>query len=178
MAVGAFSPGRRTVGLSEMLSGGNWVAEPVPIPSRAPNVFANEVSCGSPTSCLFVGDHYLRGHPGSNLAEAWNGSSWRIVTMRNPPFTAFSGLVDVVCPTAGFCLAVGFAGTGRRSHDTAYTWKNGTTWHRPAVPKPRGARNSELSGLACADVADCMAVGNYTSATGHNLPFAASWRGQ
>jgi len=175
MAVGAFTPSRRAVGLSEMLSGGKWVAEPVPIPSRAPNVFANEVSCGSPTSCLFVGEHYLRHHPASNLAEAWNGSSWRIVTMRNPPFTGFSALQDVACPTAGFCLAVGFAGTARRYQDTAYTWKNGTTWKRVTVPRPRRARNSELAGLACFSSSDCMAVGNYTSASGRYLPFADRW---
>jgi len=175
IAVGAFTPSRRAVGLSEVLSGGKWVAESVPIPSRAPNVFANEVSCGSATSCLFVGQHYLRGHPASNLAEAWNGLSWRIVTMRNPPFTTFSGLQDVACPTAGFCLAVGLAGTGRRYQDTAYTWKNGKTWKRLAVPRPRGARKSELGGLACFSAADCMAVGNYTSASGHFLPFAVRW---
>src|SRR5262249_6494429 len=54
MAVGAFTPGRRTRALSEMLSGGKWVARPVPIPARAPNVFANEVSCGSPPTPLLA----------------------------------------------------------------------------------------------------------------------------
>ena len=175
MAVGAFTPVRRAVGLSEVLSGGKWVTASVPIPSRAPNVFANEVSCASATSCLFVGQHYLRNHPASNLAEAWNGSSWQIVTMRNPPFTAFSGLQDVACPAAGFCLVVGLAGTGRRYQATAYTWKNGKNWRRLAVPRPRGARKSELGGLACFSPADCMAVGNYTSASGHFLPFADRW---
>ena len=175
MAVGAFSPSRRAVGLSEMLSGGRWVAKSVPIPSRAPNVFANEVSCSSPTRCLFVGDHYLRHHPESNLAEAWNGSSWRIVTMRNPPFTGFSALQDVACPTDGFCLVVGLAGAGRRYQGTAYTWTNGKTWHQIAVPRPRRARNSELAGLACFSSSDCMAVGNYTSASGRFLPYADRW---
>src|SRR5215467_2448204 len=175
MAVGAFTPSRLTRGLSEMLSGGKWVAKPVPIPSRAPNVFSNEVSCSSPTSCLFVGDHYLRHHPGSNLAEAWNGSSWRIVTTRNPPSTSVSGLDDVACPAAGFCLVVGFAGTSRRYQATAYTWKNGTTWHQVRVPRPRRARKSQLGGLACFSSSDCMAVGAYTSASGRFLPFADRW---
>jgi len=138
-------------------------------------VFANEVSCSSPTSCLFVGDHHLRQRLGSNLAEAWNGSSWRIVTARNPPSTSVSGLNDVACPAAGFCLVVGFAGTGSRYQDTAYTWRNGKTWHRIAVPRPRRARNSALGGLACFSSSDCMAVGNYTSASGRFLPFADRW---
>jgi len=111
----------------------------------------------------------------ANLAEAWNGSSWRIVTARGPAGTAFSGLQDVACPTARFCLAIGFAGTGRHFQDTAYTWKNGTTWRRIRVPRPSHARNSELAGLACFSSRNCMAVGNYRSASGRYLPFAARW---
>jgi hypothetical protein len=176
MAVGAISRNGLSPGLSDVFNGTKWVAKPVPSPRHRVNIFANEVACGSATSCLFVGDHY--GGPrsrGANLAEAWNGSSWRIVTGKNPPFTDFSGLDDVACPTATFCLVVGFAGTGRRFQDTAYTWKNGRTWHRITVPRPRGARNSQLGGLACADAADCMAVGDYTSASGRYLPFAVRW---
>jgi len=71
---------------------------------------------------------------------------------------------------------IGDAGTtAHRYKDRAYTWTNGTTWRRIPVPFPRGARNSELGGLACSDATHCMAVGNYTSATGRFLPFAARW---
>jgi hypothetical protein len=176
MAVGAFSLNGHNRGLAEMLSGGNWLAETVPSPTRGVNVFANEVSCASPASCLLVGDHYARQRgPAKNLAEAWNGSSWRIVSARGPGGTAFSGLQDVACPIARFCLAVGFAGTGRHYQDTAYTWKNGTSWARIRVPRPSHARQSELAGLACVSARNCMAAGNYTSAAGRNLPFAARW---
>jgi hypothetical protein len=67
------------------------------------------------------------------------------------------------------------AGTGHRYQDTAYTWKNGKNWKRLAVARPRGARSSELAGLACFSSSDCMAVGNYTSASGRYLPFADRW---
>src|SRR5262249_51632929 len=80
------------------------------------------------------------------------------------------------CPASNFCLAVGDAGTSAsRFHSTAYTSAHGTTWRQVSVPSPAGARNSALGGLACSDAGHCMAVGNYASATGHYLPFAARW---
>ncbi len=56
MAVGGYGRIGHLLALSEMLTGGNWVAEPVPRPSPGGNIFA-KVSCASPTSCLLVGDH-------------------------------------------------------------------------------------------------------------------------
>jgi hypothetical protein len=176
MAVGGYSLSHRTPALSEMFSGGNWVAEPVPSPSAGGNIFANEVSCASQANCLFVGDHWAGAHGApANLAEAWNGSAWRIVTTAGPAGAPSSALDDVACPTTRFCLAIGWAGTAGHFQDAAYTWKSSATWRRIAVPKPGRARNSELGGLACFDSRNCMAVGNYTSASGRNLPFAARW---
>lgn len=176
MAVGGFTLNGHNPGLSQMLSGGHWVSESVPSPSQGVNIFANEVSCASPSRCLFVGEHFAGQHgPTSNLAEAWNGSSWQIVTATGPAGAAFSGLDDVACPTTRLCLVVGFAGPARTFQNTAYTWKNGTTWQRIAVPHPHRARNSELGGLACFNAQNCMAVGNYVSASGRFLPFALRW---
>jgi hypothetical protein len=67
------------------------------------------------------------------------------------------------------------AGTRRNYQNAAYTWENGTTWRRIAVPSPRRARNSQLAGLACVNSKNCMAVGNFANASGHYLPFAARW---
>ncbi len=177
MAVGAFSQSGRTPALSAMLSAGNWVAEPVSRPSHGGNIFANEVSCASSTSCLFVGQHWAgqHGHE-SILAEAWNGASWRITAATGPAGTTYSALGDVACPTTKFCLAVGAAGNGRDYQDTAYTWENGTTWQRISIPRPRRARNSEMGGVACFSSRSCMAVGNYTNMSGRFVGFAARWR--
>jgi hypothetical protein len=178
MAVGNYHLGGHTPAFSAMLSAGNWVEEPVPSPAVGLNLFANQVSCSSATSCLFVGDHFAgRNGPFANLAEAWNGSSWSIVTDVGPRGAPTSALFDVSCPTSSFCLVVGSAGSVRHSQSAAYTWTNGTTWRRIAVPHPRRARNSELAGIACFDATHCMAVGNYTSAAGRFLPYSARWLG-
>jgi hypothetical protein len=176
MTVGSYTLSGTQLGLSEMLSGGSWTAEPVPSPTTGPNVFGNEVSCASPASCLFVGEHWAGkdGHT-SNLAESWNGSSWRIVATAGPARSAVSGLDDVACPTTKFCLAVGYGGAVNRYQDTAYTLANGTTWRRISTPKPSGARWSELGSVACSSASNCMAVGNYENRARRDVSFAARW---
>jgi hypothetical protein len=177
MAVGADTLSGAQVGLSEMLSGHSWTTEPVPSPTAGPNVFGNEVSCASPKSCLLVGDHWTgtNGHP-SNLAEAWNGSAWRIVADTGPARSAYSFPDGVACPTTKFCLAVGSAGSVAGYQNAAYTWTNGTTWRQISVPKPAGARWSELGTVACTSSSTCMAVGNYENRSRRNVSFAARWR--
>jgi hypothetical protein len=177
MAVGHYSLKQAIRGLSEMLRGAKWVAKAVPSPSKASNAVASEVSCASPTSCLLVGAHFAGPQsPNTNLAEAWNGSSWRIVADTGPAGTAMSDLADVACPTTKFCLAVGVAGPSSTSfQDAAYTWTNGNTWRQITVLPPRGARSSELTGLACSTASNCMALGDYVNASGRALNFAARW---
>jgi hypothetical protein len=176
MAVGDYSLNGLTVGLSERLGGTGWIAEPVPSPAHGANIFANEVSCASPSSCLFVGDHWAgKSGPSANLAEFWNGTSWRIVTAPAPAKSTFNGIDDVACPTTKFCLAVGQSGGTHTFQDRAYTWTNGKTWRQIAVPKPSGARNSELGALSCSDAHACMATGIYENRSGHDVPFAARW---
>ncbi len=177
MAVGSFTVNGHTPGLSETLTAGKWVAQSVPSPSQGSNVFANEVSCASATSCLFVGDHFAGPHSqAANLAEAWNGTAWRIVTATGPAGKSFSVLTDVACPTTTLCLAIGQTGSNTTNQDTAYLWLNGTTWRRIVVPHPSHARESELGGLACSDARNCMAVGGFATKSGATLrPFAARW---
>jgi len=175
MAVGELNKNGHAPALSEILTKGHWVTRSVPSPSHGLNVFANEVSCASRRSCLFVGDHFGQQGPDTNLAEAWNGSSWRVVTATNPTRATFSLLTDVACPTVSFCLVVGQAGKGSRGQDAAYTWTNRKTWRQIRVPRPRRARASTLAGLACFNASNCLAVGNWTNAKGRSLPFAARW---
>jgi hypothetical protein len=176
MTVGSYDIGKRIPGLSEVLSAGTWTVKPVPSPSKGSNIFSNEVSCFSATSCLFVGAHFVGAHGNfSDLAESWNGSKWHIVSGTGIGGVAFSALNDVACPTAKLCLVIGDAGSAKVFHETAFAWRNGTTWQRIKVPQPRGARSSELAALACADAAHCLAIGDYKNASGRFLPFADLW---
>ena len=177
MAVGNYTLGAQLAApLAERLSGGTWATEPVPSPAHGANVFANEVSCASPASCLLAGAHWAgKSGPSANLAEAWNGTSWRIVTAPVPVRKGIAGLTDVACPTVRFCMAVGQSGLSSRGKDAAYTWTNGTTWRQIHAPKVPGARNSELGAVGCSDARNCMAMGSYQKRLGHSIPFAARW---
>jgi hypothetical protein len=150
MAVGSYDIGKRIPGLSEVLSAGTWTVKPVPSPSRGSNIFANEVSCSSATSCLFVGAHFAGAHGNfSNLAESWNGSKWHIVSGTGLAGVAFSALNDVACPTAKLCLVIGDGGSTKHFQDTAYTWRNGSTLEAShgAAPKPRPQQRTRSPGL-------------------------------
>lgn len=174
MAIGAYRFGTR--GLSETFNGSSWITESVPKPTIKDHViFANEVSCASPSDCVFVGQHYNSPTAPAQLAEFWNGTRWRIIASSNPGHTSASGLQDVSCPSTTFCMAVGAANVGRRFHATAYTWTNQTTLTKVNVPAPSHARTSSLAGLSCYSATDCMAVGDYTNLAGLIVPYAAKW---
>jgi hypothetical protein len=177
MAVGAYHPASTWNGLSEtynLSNSSSWAVWAVPSPATKPNIFGNEVSCASPTDCLFVGDHYNRTST-AQLAEAWNGATWQVVDSAGPSRTTFSAFYDVSCPTTSFCLLVGEADMGKRFHATAYTWSNQKTLKQLRVPAPAHSHGSFLAGLACASAAACMAVGNYKDAAGALLPYAERW---
>jgi hypothetical protein len=64
------------------------------------------VSCPSTTTCVAVGVHTVVGDRVSRaMVEGWNGSSWTLASVREPPL--FSGLAGVTCPITAACTAVG-----------------------------------------------------------------------
>jgi hypothetical protein len=94
------------------------------------------VSCVSKSACLAVGNYLASGGPqgveGFNVAEWWNGSSWR----RLDPAGAGGGLADVSCTSATRCMAVGLAPAGQvAEHTLAERW-NGSGWQILGTPNP------------------------------------------
>jgi hypothetical protein len=145
------------------------------------------VSCSSPnfTTCSLVGEHYDNPRYAAQIVEVYsNGGNVTIVNEKNPAGSTWSVLQDVSCPTPTFCLMVGAAGTSRRTshgilyhgHATAYKW-GGKRLTRLSVPLPGATGYSELAGVACANQATCMAVGNYITARGKWKTYSALWTG-
>jgi len=60
------------------------------------------VSCVRPTWCMAVGNAFGRYQPAKDLAEIWNGKSWRLVAT-----PAGAGLASVSCASTRYCLAFG-----------------------------------------------------------------------
>jgi hypothetical protein len=85
------------------------------------------ISCvNAASNCMAVGS-YSRAGTLFDLADVWNGKTWRTTTSPRPA----SGLVSVSCPKAGRCVAVGTAA----SKATAELW-NGRTWKRAKPVRP------------------------------------------
>jgi hypothetical protein len=91
----------------ETWNGADWA---IASTSRLGSPFSilNGVSCSGPSFCLAVGFVSAGGSEGGTfhpLAEAWNGSTWAVVS---PPASANnSGFKAVSCKAVNRCVAVG-----------------------------------------------------------------------
>jgi len=108
------------------------------------------------------------GHP---LAEAWNGSTWRVV--KAPP--GGTALWALSCATASFCMGV----PGTAVSNVAEEW-NGRAWHLMNMSSDSCVSFfCVLYGVSCPRVQDCMAVGTYTNHAGTVvMGKALKWNGK
>ena len=91
-------------------NGTTWTEQAVlPVPSGAVADIVAGLSCTSATACTAVG-HTTGTAPygGQTLAEAWDGTSWRIQATPSPAST-LNELSGVSCVAAGPCVAAGSA---------------------------------------------------------------------
>jgi hypothetical protein len=167
-------PRRQT--LVERWDGSVWRIQPTPNPGGALGAGLSAVSCRSSATCVAVG---------GDVAEIWNGRTWRISSARQRDGTV-SALAAVACTAA--CTAVGgstrtlpsasvlagFNGVGVPLAEdlSAGNW----TLDRTVVAEGPGA--SELDGVRCATGRFCIAVGaDLSPATGRLVAFAERWNG-
>lgn len=109
--------------------------------------------CASQESCLAVGTN-LNGP--SPLAETWNGSTWKKVTVVLPVTTASGSLYRLSCLSAKHCVVAG----QYLQSALADTW-TGSGW-KPATPPGPPGPGTYLIGISCRSAASCVAVGSYT----------------
>jgi hypothetical protein len=159
-----------TATLAEVWNGNVWrtVATVNPVGSHLSQLIS--VSCSSARACVAVGFYFKRSQ-GRALAEAWNGTAWRLLTHVNPAGATGSLLDSVSCTSAQACVAVGSYGTSSTSGTLAEAW-NGSTWRVLATPHGAGRAGDELLGVSCSSPEACTAVGDSTSGT-----LAEAWNG-
>ncbi len=135
------------------------------------------VSCARPAACVAVG-LILGRRPGHfrPLAEAWNGTTWRVLNTASLPAGVFGGLGDVSCPAVTRCVAVGGVSAGRGQTGIAEAW-NGAGWRLLRLRYPPGTAASYLTGVSCLR-RTCLLVGAYQRRLpGQPLPLAMQLRG-
>jgi hypothetical protein len=113
------------------------------------------VSCVRPSWCLAVGTAFGAHGASQDLAEIWNGTSWRLLA--SPPGT---GLASVACSATWYCLTF-----GRPARETpAFQW-NGHKWLK--IAEPRGASSVP----SCASRTMCVIGNSYSQSV-------LSWNGK
>ena len=138
---------------------------------------SGRISCGSPKACLATGVT-LSGSSTSAIVNAWNGTTWKSITVHAPKGAAFVGLGGVSCKSPAYCLLAGDYVTSTQSghfRPFALTW-NGTSLRPvPAPPLPKGATDATLSAVSCVAVKSCVTVGTLFGSTERAL--VETWNG-
>jgi len=166
----ASSPGAP---LAERWTGSRWRVQSTPAPKGSASSNFYGVSCASARSCAAVGTaFYTKGHRNVNLAEAWNGTTWRVQAVPN---LGDGALYAVSCTSAKACTGVGFYDnkTGLPTA-VAERW-NGFAWHTQAIRHP--VKRTWLFGVSCSTARACIAVGYQNSGTGDAQPLTEAWNG-
>jgi hypothetical protein len=183
MAVGWWSS---TAGVESALveswNGAAWTLVSTP---SSPGSFATwfeSVACGSPTSCVAVGNYYSSDgdDPGAaTLVESWNGVTWS-VTPSPSPGREMSVLNSIACTSPTACVAVGAIDRGDVYHadhqGLVESW-DGTVWSVVPSPSLGVGVQSVLQAIACTSPTRCVAVGSTTPPNKGARILAESWDG-
>jgi hypothetical protein len=145
-------------------TGGSWSASA--LPATSPTTLLS-MSCPAAGSCVAVGTS-LQGSTWVGVADTLSGGTWSATTLLLPAGTSSAASIanddlSVTCAAVGACTVAGttFDGNFEGLLDTL----SGGSWTAWPAPLPGGVSSPDvqLSGLSCADVADCVATGFFTS---------------
>jgi hypothetical protein len=163
--------------LAETWNGTAWKVQATPKPAGATLMILDGVSCSSATACTAVGSYSDSSNTQVTLAEAWDGTAWKIQPTAKPDFATFPVLTGVSCSSATACTAVGYYQDSSGFLVTLAEVWNGTAWSVQATPNGPSAVVSILDGVSCTSASACSAVGTYHNSSGPDLTLAERWNG-
>jgi hypothetical protein len=142
------------------------------------NALLSAVSCPEVRSCVAVGSYFERSGLSVPLAEAWNGSRWRILATPSPAAHGGTGstLTGVSCLSTRDCIAVGDNQTRSGVVTLTETW-DGRRWRIGQSLNVAHARVSQLTKVSCSGAEACTAVGTYVNSSGQGFALAERWNG-
>jgi hypothetical protein len=159
--------------LADRWTGTRWRIQATPAPKGSAGSNFYGVSCASARACTAVGTAFFtKGSRNVNLAEAWNGTAWRVQTVPSP---GDGQLEAVSCTAAKACTAVGFYDS-KAGLPTALAERwNGSAWRPQTVRHP--VKRTWLLGVSCSAARACTAVGYQNSGSGDAQPLTETWNG-
>jgi hypothetical protein len=140
-------------------------------------IINGKLSCGTPDSCLAIGENLNQSGDLAQVVRAWNGTAWRSVAVPTPTVARIN-LASVSCKSATSCVVVGAyltlaeAGAER---PYALTWNGKSLTPTAAPPVPKNGGFASLTGVSCVTVRSCLAVGDARAGAGPLL--VETWNG-
>ena len=148
-----------------------------PLPSGAdtiPQAYLNGVVCTSSTQCVAVGRYQAHSGGGKALIISRSGGSWgsahSVTLPANAANPADATLNAVACRSFGNCTAVGSYGVAGGRAAMIVVEHSGTWSAAFRSPLPGGwvlSGVTALNAVHCTSVANCIAVGQFTKASGN-----------
>lgn len=116
--------------------------------------------------------------PAAPAGAQASSSGWSVQPSPNAPGAKYSELDAVACPGPAACYAVGFsfAHTAGFTKPLAERW-NGSTWALQTIPALPTAGRSFLTGISCAAVDRCIAVGYAVTSSPNVQAVTEAWNG-
>jgi hypothetical protein len=145
---------------ASLLRGTAWTALTVPSPAGLIEDSLADVSCSSASTCAAVG-YYISAAGEQVLIESGGRGTWSPDPAPSPAGQKVSQLTSVACPTATFCLSVGYT---EATIDTVLAEplsevRHGTAWQIAPSPATGTNYGGTLSDISCASPSFCVAVG-------------------
>lgn len=146
-----------------------WTDIVVPLPAGADRTFAqlDSATCPTTTACTAVGSYTgSAGYQG--LLLTGSGSAWTATQAPLPAGAAadpFVTITSVSCFSASVCAAIGTYVDSAGDTQALLLSGSGSAWTAAEAPLPAGLASGsvQLSGVACASVSTCVAVGAWSS---------------
>jgi hypothetical protein len=167
--------------LAERSNGDAWSIQPtVDFPGAASSLLFG-VSCRSRDVCTAVGSVTDRaGTLTMPFVERWTTGRWSVQSPPSPTKhgPSLSYLGGVSCPSARFCVAVGYAGNRLgTSGRPLIEQRDGQRWSIQPTHQLPDASVGFLSGVSCTSSRHCAATGYYITRTGPGMALAERWDG-
>ena len=164
--------------MAERWNGRYWAVEVTPSPAGALASGLFGVSCTAARACTAAGAYASSRGKTLTLAEAWNGTRWRVKATPNPRGVPSSELFAVSCSSPRACTAVGsyISDSDGDTRSMAQRW-NGTRWTIQVTHDPAGAVSSEFLAVSCGSSRACTAIGDYMDRNADTVTLAQAWNG-
>jgi hypothetical protein len=161
----AIVPEGEVVPVAETWNGRRWLGRrlPGPVGTALLGSRLEAVSCDGPRWCVAVGSHSTATGDQA-LADAWNGTRWRLLPLPYPHGASSVDLNGVSC-RSGECLITGEYLASGQARPLGIELDGAAAQRLTPADVADGAR---LTGAWCSAPSACMAVGAYQPASGHH----------